>query len=135
MTTVDPIEVIWVLLSLIGLIAALLVLWFAVEDLDGIYAAKLAEQLRREQVLVGRAMRRMLAVIVWLQSFFLTVGVRSLLLPPNPYSSELGSILVGLMFVSSAGLLTWSSILMLIDRIRFDRLPTPEIQPEAPSHE
>jgi hypothetical protein len=123
MTTADPIEWIWTLVAALGLIAALLVFGITLGDLMRIRAnSALSPRERIDQTLVAKMNRRNQGVASYLQTVMLVIGIRALFLPPNPASSELGTLIVGIVFVSGAGLLTWSSILTLIDRIRFDRM-------------
>jgi hypothetical protein len=104
--TATPIELVWTLLAVVGCTVSAVLVVSAIGDKSALKASKL----NGARSVVANSNLRNEAMRMFLQLSFLGIGVRSLLLAPNPSSTDEGSLWVGILFiVIELGLVSFSA--------------------------
>lgn len=122
-TTVEWYELLWVGMGLIAFgasIEGLLTVWG-----DYIYAQLHPHRnslVQLQIMLVSRVYVYYESLLVCAGFVITIIGLRSLLLPPNPGSSSWGALGIGLLLFAFAGAVAWVSVQTRIARRRFERL-------------
>lgn len=130
-STVDPVEVVRLLASLIGTPVALWGLVLARRDLRLLYhvpnrGQRWSPQEFRRLVLVARVAVRWERFGLLAQVILLWGTVRALTLPPNPAATPGGVLISSVLLILLAGGFSWMSLRNVMDRRQFDRLYNPK---------